>query len=168
MDTCPYAQEGSSAIAKSSFTWIINEYTNLHNSKKMPDRVVSPDFSTIAGNSEHKWRIDLYPRGTDMTCVDWLCLFLVNIGDEDVEASCNFIILDEKDRRLRKKFTEKRMFRKKSHNEDIFWGSGSFFKCDYMFDKENRILTGDTLKIYCEITEIVIGVSALCYNSSRD
>ena len=95
-------------------------------------------------NMETNWSIQLYPKGAEEDSSDFLSIFLQSeTEDIDIDAKCNFSILDVSKIKRNKKVGEWDLY----DEVRAYYGFDEFIRIDSLGSKAARLLPNDSLTI---------------------
>lgn len=133
-------------MIKISYTWTIRNF-----SKRLEtpgESLQSSEFSA-GPHDKVKWRLTLFPRGTESKCEDYVSLFvLLNSCDNaKVDAELEFSVVKANGQQ-----TISRSPGCHSFASGTDWGYHNYAKRALLFDSADEILPDDKLTIHCGIT----------------
>ena len=104
-------------------------------------------------NMETNWSIQLYPKGAEEDSSDFLSIFLQSeTEDIDIDAKCNFSILDVSKIKRNKKVGEWDRY----DEVRAYYGFDEFIRIDSLGSKAARLLPNDSLTIVCDVTVLFV------------
>ena len=133
-------------VASRTFMWSIKNFSYCIN--RQGKQIYSPKFWS-GSDSDHEWRIDLYPNGNSDLSINNVSVYLhlLNSYQEEIKAQYRFCILNDKGKiGYYGVWTNKTLF-----SPGDYYGSPTYVSRDYLFKNSETLLPNDTLTIYCEI-----------------
>lgn len=131
-------------VIKLKYEWKVHNFSVCP--KKTGEFISSPKFS--APNDDIQWNLDLYPKGHESDCKDFVSVFLKFTQTEktkEVEVKMKFYVLDKQE----KKHCQCQF---EFHYEaSTGYGHGKFMKRSEIKGNEN-LLPNDCLTLVCEFT----------------
>lgn len=133
-------------LIKIRHTWKISNLSFF--CKKNKESITSPIF-WAENNNKLKWRLKLYPKGSDSDSKEYTSLFLhlVSSVQPSVMTKFRMSILN-----CKKEETNAYNVDLHEYTVDTDWGYAKFIKNCLLTEKASDLLPDNTLTVFCEIT----------------
>jgi len=137
-------------VLKLCHVWNIDNFSLRSENTK--EKLKSSIFSGKANDDELKWCIELYPKGVDEECRDYISLYLTIVScRKPVQAKYRFSLLTARREEHREANSQDIRNRRFDHSTPR-WGYRKFIARNFILNEANGLLPCDTLTILCEIT----------------
>lgn len=148
-DKCIITKNGITGMYKVkefNYIWIVKDFQHYHHENG--ESIESPHF-TVGDKDEYEWSLDLYPKGWDDSCQDYLSIqpYLYST----IMLDKVFITFYVANKENEEKCGQNLSLRRKTINEFPSGMITKFVERDFVFNRNNGLLPNGDLTVICRM-----------------
>ena len=131
---------------KASYEWEISNFFEVFKKSEVSKSIESPKFKVLVHDQITEWRLNLYPKGIDEICSEFMSLYLTYVSDVDAYVKASFAIIHNEDMAVYIKSLSYKLFQ-----EGITTGCPKFIEQNWLINRKKILIPEDKLRVRCEI-----------------